>query len=193
MERGNNLGHVCWKSKKGPAKKKKKQRELAVERDARPQALSEQERSAVVLPAAKIRLAKRWTLHKATHFPSKPWCKYCPTLKGRQVRHRSYLPQDRDREGSLIQMECVFLKATGEQAELQKEAWSTAVTWVRVGAGLSCLTSAQNKGAVGAPANNLPAFPSGYMMQVVQSFLKRLCSDVRDCIDRRRNNDTRIG
>ena len=36
-------------------------------------------------------LAKRWTRHKATHFWSKPWYKYCQKEKGRQVRHRNYL------------------------------------------------------------------------------------------------------
>ena len=78
--------------------------------------------------------------HKTTHFPSKPWCKYCQMGKGRQVRHPNYLPQDRGRKGSLIEMEYVFLKATGEQADLQKEAWSTALVLERVGTGSSCLT-----------------------------------------------------
>ena len=33
-------------------------------------------------------------------------------------------------------MEYAFLKATGEQAELQKEAWPTALVVARVGNGL---------------------------------------------------------
>ena len=40
------------------------------------------------------------------------------------------------REGSLIQMEYVFLNASGEEAALQKEAWSTALVVARVGNGL---------------------------------------------------------
>ena len=51
------------------------------------------------------------------------------------MRHRN-VPQDPEGEGSLIQMEYAFLKATGEQAELQKEAWSTALVVTRVGNGL---------------------------------------------------------
>ena len=92
-----------------------------------------------------------------------------------RVRHRN-LPQDREREGSLIQMEYVFLNASGEEAALQKEAcpWSTASVVARVGTGLSCLTSVQKKGSVWVPENNLPAFPAGYLMQVLLSYLKRL-------------------
>ena len=96
----------------GTRKEAALQRELAAERGARRQALPEQERSA----------GEEVDAHKTTHFPSKPCCKYCQMGKGRQVRHPNYLPQDRGREGSLIQIECVFLKATGELAELQKEA-----------------------------------------------------------------------
>ena len=94
--------------------------------------------------------------HEATLFRSKPWCEYCQM--GRQVRHRNYLPQDSERESSLVQLDDVFLRATGEQAELQQEAWSAALAVVHVGTGLPCLTSEVNNGAVEVPEYNLLAF-----------------------------------
>ena len=46
--------------------------------------------------------------------------------KRRQARHRNHLHRERD--GSLVQKNYAFLKATGEQAELQHEARSTSLS-----------------------------------------------------------------
>ena len=81
------------------------------------------------------------------------------------------------REGSLIHMEYVFLNASGEEAALQKEAcpWSTALSRGTCGK-RACRVSLRCRRTVlfGVPENNLAAFPSGYLMQVLLSFLKRL-------------------
>ena len=79
--------------------------------------------------------------------------------KRRQARHRNHLPQDRERDGSLVQKNYAFLKATGEQD--------------------SRVTVVQNKGQLS------PRFFIDNVMQVLPSFLQRLCFKNRDCTDRR--------
>ena len=86
-------------------------------------------------------------------------------------------PQDHKRDGSLIQVDDVCLKAGDQQTELKQAAWSTALAVVHLGTGLSCLASAHNQGAVGVPENKHLAFLDTSCQSSSLSLLKRLCLD----------------
>ena len=103
-----------------------------------------------------LRLAKSWT----------------PTrlLTSRQNRGANIVM----REGSLIQMEYFFLDATGEQAELQKETWSTALVVERVGGACRVSLRCRRKVLLKFWKTTFPGFLSEYLMQVLPTFLKRL-------------------
>ena len=105
--------------------------------------------------------------------------------KRRQARHRNYLLEDRERDDSLVQMNYAFLKATGEQAELEHEARSTALAVAHLGTGQSCLTAGQNKGAVGAPENNLHRISLSIRDASSYILLEASVFGNRDCADRR--------
>ena len=78
----------------------------------------------------------------------------------RQVRHRSFLPQAREREGGLVQLDNVL-----------ESLWRASRVATRG------MVESGSNGSCGNGEHNLPAFPSGYLMQVLLSFLKRLCAE----------------
>ena len=95
--------------------------------------------------------------------------------KRRQARHRNYLLEDRERDGSLVQMNYVFLKATGEQAELEHEARSTALAVAHLGTDSRVSLQGKTRVLSGLQKTTFTAFLCRCVMQVLTSFLKRLC------------------
>ena len=77
----------------------------------------------------------------------------------------------------MVQMDYMFLKSTGECTLLLEEAWSTTLVVVHVGAGLSVATAVERKGAKGVEETLVPDQVVGFVIQVVLTFLKRLCLD----------------
>ena len=99
------------------------------------------ERAAVAIPSPEVPKAAEIEAHELTHYPAKAWCRFCQMGKRRQTGHRSIFPSDREREGSPVQMDYVFLKSDGERTDVVEEAWSTTLVCVHVGAGMARCTS----------------------------------------------------
>ena len=112
-----------------------------------------------------------------THFPAKAWCAHCQSGKRRQVGHHSIFPQDKEKGSSLVRMDYMFLKSTGESTTEIEEAWSTTLVVVHVGTGLACATAVEKKRAKGVEETLVAEQPAGFVVQVVLTFLKRFCSD----------------
>ena len=78
----------------------------------------------------------------------------------------------------MVHMDYLHLKATGERTDQIEDVWATTLVVVHVGTGLTCSTAVEKKGAQGVREGpDLPALPAGYVVQVVLTFLKRLCLD----------------
>ena len=101
VERRSISGNVCWISRKW------RQRSLLCNRSWRLSsklvAKGCQNRNGPCVPKPTSR--EEEDAHEATRFSSEPWStQICQMEKRRQARHRNCLPQDRERDDSLVQM-----------------------------------------------------------------------------------------
>jgi hypothetical protein len=115
--------------------------QLVEELAARRQGGAEKERVAIPLPIPKPSTPEEVEAHELRHFPSKPWCRFCQCGKRRQAGHSSSVPEDTEKAGSLVPVDYVFLKSTGETTHLLEEAWATTFADVHVGTGVPCCTA----------------------------------------------------
>ena len=82
------------------------------------------------MPVPKPPSPEEVEAREVSHFPAKAWCSYCQRGKRRRVGHRRLFPEDKEKGGSLVQMEYMFLKSTGESTTEIEEAWSTTLVVV---------------------------------------------------------------
>ena len=141
------------------------QRELAAERDARRQALSEN---------------KRWTPTRLLTFRQNRGANI--VRWERETGASSKLPASGPWAGRQFDPNGVRAKG-GMVNRISRGECENGLVVSHLDAEQRCCWSSRN---------NSPAFPSGYMMQVFLPFLKRLCLETRDCTDGRRNNETRM-
>ena len=75
--------------------------------------------------------------HAIAHIPARRWCRWCTVGKAKQLRHRVVVNEEREPSLPLIQMEYLYMKATGESTKIESEAWATTLVIVHVGAGFA--------------------------------------------------------